>query len=112
MKKQTFEEKKQAIVDECKKASACEGEFKKLLAAKNEGEMWAVLLANTNWCFENKIFSGKDTIGITLPQSVGGSIDLSGCDLKGITLPKSVGGSLDLSGCENIPDVSKYSVIK
>jgi len=44
--------------------------------------------------------SGCDLKGITLPQSVGGSLYLSGCDLKGITLPQSVGGSLSLSGCD------------
>ena len=44
--------------------------------------------------------SGCDLTGLTLPQSVGGSLDLSGCDLTGLTLPQSVGGSLYLSGCD------------
>ena len=33
---------------------------------------------------------GCDLRGITLPQSVGGSLYLGGCDLKGITLPKNL----------------------
>src|SRR3546814_630111 len=43
---------------------------------------------------------GCDLTGITLPQSIGGSLDLRGCDLTGITLPQSIGGSLDLRGCD------------
>jgi len=48
----------------------------------------------------NLYLRGCDLKGITLPTSVGGSLDLSCCDLKGITLPTSVGGSLDLRGCD------------
>ena len=66
--------------------------------------------------------SGCDLSGVTLPQSVGGwldlsgcdlpqsvtrSLDLSGCDLSGVTLPQSVGGWLDLSGARN-PDPSQW----
>jgi hypothetical protein len=40
---------------------------------------------------------------ISLRLSVGGFLYLRGCDLKGITLPQRVGGSLDLSGAKNIP---------
>ena len=32
-----------------------------------------------------------------------GWLYLSGCDLKGITLPQTIGGDLDLEGCKNIP---------
>jgi uncharacterized protein YjbI with pentapeptide repeats len=98
--KKDFSNWKQTIVDKCKAAGACQPEFDKLLAAENDGEVWAVLLANKSWCFDNLIFSGKDTAGITLPQSVGGWLDLRGCDLNGITLPQSVGGWLDLRGCD------------
>ena len=35
----------------------------------------------------------------------GGSLDLSGCDLSGVTLPQSISGSLYLRGCENIPAI-------
>lgn len=38
---------------------------------------------------------------------VTGSLDLSGCDLTGVTLPASVGGSLDLRGAQN-PDSSQW----
>ena len=44
--------------------------------------------------------SGCDLSGVTLPQSIGGWLDVSGCDLSGVTLPQSVGGSLDVSGCD------------
>ena len=39
-----------------------------------------------------------------LPDSIGGSLDLSGCTIPdGLKLPDSIGGSLSLSGC-TIPD--------
>ena len=44
--------------------------------------------------------SGCDLKGVKLPQSVGGSLYLRDCDLKGVKLPQSVGGSLDLDGCD------------
>ena len=88
--KKDFKTCHQEIIDKCKAAGACEPEFKKLVAAKNEGEMWAVLLANIRWCFEKKIFDGKYTAGIKLPKSVDVSIDLSGCDLKDVKIPESI----------------------
>ena len=86
---QTFEEYKKEIVAKCKAAGACQDEFKKLLKSENEGELWAVLLGNRGWCEDHKIFT-EIPKGITLPQSIGGSLDLSGCDLKGITLPEKL----------------------
>ena len=38
---------------------------------------------------------------------VTGLLYLSGCDLSGVTMPASVGGSLDLRGCRN-PDPSQW----
>lgn len=38
---------------------------------------------------------------------VTGSLDLSGCDLSGVTLPQSIGGSLDLRGARD-PDPSQW----
>ena len=35
----------------------------------------------------------------------GGSLYLRGCDLSGVTLPQSIGGWINLSGCENIPAI-------
>ena len=62
----------------------------------------------------NKFFKSKEFSKIL------GTLDdlyLGGCDLKGITLPSTIGGSLDLSGCDlkgiDVKDLrKKYSVIR
>jgi hypothetical protein len=42
---------------------------------------------------------GCDLSGVTLPTTIGGSLDLRGCDLSGVTLPTTIGGRLELQGC-------------
>jgi hypothetical protein len=46
----TFDAFKTGFVDWCKAKSACEPEFKKVLAAKTEPELLAVIHANFQWC--------------------------------------------------------------
>ena len=127
----TFNEFKEEVVGKCKRADACEPEFKKLLHAKTERQLWTVLLSNYTWCKNNNIFnkmpdsfvfdedfngniflSGCDLTGITLPINVSGFLDLGRCNLKGIVLPKTVGISLYVGGCNlegvELPVVEKY----
>ena len=105
-----FEEDKKKIVELCKKNNACQGEFKKLLASQNEGEMWVVLLKNAEWCQSRNIWKELPE-GLILPNEVNSDLDLSGCDLKGITLPTSVGGGLYLSGCD-IPNEEQFKKLE
>jgi hypothetical protein len=53
----TFEELKSEFVAKCKAASACQPEFKKLLASKNEEELLQVVYNNLEWCFNSGVLS-------------------------------------------------------
>lgn len=53
----TFQEIKQSFIDSCKVASACNGEFKKLLAAEDEARLIAVLRDNFSWCCNEKVLN-------------------------------------------------------
>ena len=58
-------------------------------------------MAECNERLRIKFPTFKSFLSWALAQSIGGSLYLSGCDLKGITLPQSIGGYLDLRGDEN-----------
>lgn len=71
----------------------------KILCINGEAMGVLVFLCDDN--FPGRLYlRGCDLGGVTLPTTVGGSLDLGDCDLSGVTLPTTVGGWLDLSGCD------------
>ncbi|OFY83656.1 MAG: hypothetical protein A3F72_15375 [Bacteroidetes bacterium RIFCSPLOWO2_12_FULL_35_15] len=93
MKTTDFETYKQELIPQLKAQSACQPEFKRVLASNTMEELQKVLGDNFQWCVENKI-------DVSLVTECNNDVDLRGCDLKGITLPSSIGGYLDLRGCD------------
>ena len=53
------QKEKNIIIARCRKAKACEPEFKKLLAAKTDEELLAVLARNIAWCCNRDILSAS-----------------------------------------------------
>ncbi len=51
----TFDEVKKEFMRRCKLASACEPEYKKVIAAKNYDELLPVISANISWCVSKKV---------------------------------------------------------
>ena len=87
MKTTDFETYKQELIPQLKAQSACQPEFKRVLASNTMEELQKVLGDNFQWCVENKI-------DVSLVTECNNDVDLRGCDLKGITLP----GNFKLSG--------------
>lgn len=55
--KKTFEELKSEFVEKCKAASACQTEFKKLLASTDEASLLEVVYNNLDWCIGAQVLS-------------------------------------------------------
>jgi hypothetical protein len=52
-----FENIKSDFAAKCKLENACSGEFRKLLASKNEKELLEVIYNNLIWCISNEVIS-------------------------------------------------------
>ena len=55
-------ENRELIIEHCRVAQACNGEFKRLLEATTEAQFWHVLIDNMLWVYDKDIL-----IGINIP---------------------------------------------
>jgi len=70
---------RKVIIDLCKQKGACEGEFKKLIAATDMPSLTDVLKANFHWCCNNEVLTGDiiDTYGLA-EYGIRHNVDASG----------------------------------
>lgn len=89
-----FNDFKSGFSGKCKKASACQPEFKKVLAAENFDELLSIIKNNILWCINEKIIDCQylETIGDEILLKNGiytkgeHSLDLSGNEICHVLL--------------------------
>jgi len=67
---QTLTDFKKFIVSQCKKKSACEYEFKRIVASETFEDILQVLKDYYHWCFENALFTKEDIIQLVPTQDL------------------------------------------